>query len=206
MFSNTTRPTAIALLVLVGCGLGLATIGTAAPQENATTANETTINESIDDDERDEDTIREGDLEERVDGDLVITGWEYNRDREAMTIYFELTRERPKTVTITEAISVEDGGTGQMSIRQERLLPGKSSLTVRVSPSPSGEAAVAVTTADSVDRGQGAYVSTGYVERNPFSHTTSTTGWIGGAILSLAFVVAAGVYRIRKEQAAPEVA
>jgi hypothetical protein len=142
-----------------------------------------------------------------VDETLTITSWSYDETSQELTIQFNATR--PTTVTITEAASAGDGRTGELSITRERVLPGNATVTLAVSPGPAGEAAVVVTTDESVDRKKGVFLSTGQdatPQPSPFAGTSPTAGWIGGAALSLVTVVLAGIYRMRTETMEPEVA
>ncbi|AUX10684.1 hypothetical protein AArcSl_3077 [Halalkaliarchaeum desulfuricum] len=136
-----------------------------------------------------------------LDSDVRILEWEYTDDRFTIT----LEADHPTHVTITESTQAVEGATSFAIIR-ERVLPGKNELTIPVEP-VAGEAAVALTTSESVQEGRGVKLSTGITEQaSPFERTSPAAGWFGGAA-TVAFVFVAVAWRARrKEYDAPEVA
>lgn len=128
-----------------------------------------------------------------VDDTVRLSEWEY-RDG---TFYLTFEADRTAVLTITEVIQPERG-VGDMSIRQTRIASGTSSIEIDVAR-VAGEAAVAITTARSLEDGRGVYVSTGQAATGgPFEATTSTAGWFGGASVVLFMFTAAG-YRAKKK-------
>ena len=143
---------ALVVLVLVlvtvsAVGVALAGTGSVAAQDNAT------------DVEDDEDVVVA-----TVDDQVVITGYDYDDDREVMSI--ELDHVEPDGdrawVTLTEAVSPDgDGaGSGSFGISQLHVDPGEDvTAEVDVSRDDDGAAQVLVTTDRSVEAGTGTFVA-----------------------------------------------
>lgn len=174
-------------MVIVVSSLLIAPIGVAQAQENNTTAE------------------HEDDLEpeylQQVDENVRLLDWEHTGDE--FILVFEA--DRPTRVTITEAVQWSEGS-GQITIHQERLLPGNTTVTLPIGET-NGEAGAVITTSASVNDGHGVYVSTGQTsDASPFERTSSTAGWIGGAGTVMLMFVTVAWREIRKEPSAPEVA
>lgn len=157
------------LSVLVAIAL-LGSAGAVAAQDNTTNAtqpNATTESEIVGD---------------RVDEDLTLTKWEFSGGTFLLT--FDLDSERPKQVTLTESTQPGEGAQ-QFAIREERLLPGESTLSI-ASRTQGGEAAVSITTAASISDGTGIVVSTGQQGGDdPFAPFGGTSGVFSGVGLSI---------------------
>lgn len=173
------------LFLAAVAALALATGGVAAAE------NETVANESTD-----------PGFEERVDSQLVLLGWQYNAETDTFTLEMENEGDRPATITITESTQ-QEAGSAQISILNERILPGETTLTVPVTPQ-AGEAAVILTTSESLEQGTGTVVSTGIYQPGPWTQTSPTAGWAGGITIMLGMTVLAGVKKMREEHDAPE--
>lgn len=141
------------------------------------------------------------DIEERIDSDIVLLDWEFNERTDTFKLELKHEGERPTQLTVTESIQQEEGS-AQMSIEQERLLPGETTVTIGVTPE-AGEAAVVLTTSESVDQGTGIVVSTGIYEPGPWAQTTSTAGWAGGISIAFGMTILAGIKKMRDEHKQP---
>ena len=134
-----------------------------------------------------------------IDDHVRVVNHEYDSEAEVFRIVFEA--DRPTRVTISESVQQPEGA-GSFSIMSERILPGEQTVSIHV-PRSAGEAAVSITTSDSISEGRGVYVSTGITQTGgPFAGTTSTAGWFGGAsvVFAMLFASAWQVKRTRLKQ------
>lgn len=173
------------VLLFVALALALALGGGAvAAQDNAT--NQTQPNVSV--------QAQPGDP---IDEDLTLVSWEYSGGTFSLT--FDLDGDRPKQATISEATQPGEGAS-QFAIRQERLLPGESTLTL-TTRTQGGEAAVSITTADSLADGHGLVVSTGEQQADdPFATFGGTSGVLSGVGLSIIMSGSAAAWVLRWEE------
>lgn len=151
--------TVVATIVVAAVAIGAigAAAGTAAAQENATdepeqnATNETTrdLEDAIGQVAGDDEYLQE------VDADLRLVEWRY----EDGTFRLTFEADRSKRVTMTEAVQFSEG-TGQGSIKKDRIPEGTTTVTMDVQQ-VGGEAAVAITTPQSIREGTFTYVSTG---------------------------------------------
>lgn len=136
-------------------------------------------------------------VEEWVDGEVAIESWGYRDEADEFVIEFLHEGDRPRTVTLVESVQRSEG-VGQMAIQQERLIPGRSTVTVQVQRR-SGEAALAISTPASIEVGRAVFVSTGMLDRNPFSVFTGTSGLFVGVSVTAFMALLAAWLKLRKE-------
>ena len=138
----------------------------------------------------------------RVDDTVTLVDYRWDVDAEVFRLTFE--SDRPRQVTITESVQQPEGA-GTFEIREERLSDGLTELAIPAEPS-GGEVAVSITTAASVRRGNGVYVSTGIseAEGGPWSTTSSEAGWFGGLSVALTMLVGAAWQAKRRDYDSPE--
>jgi hypothetical protein len=187
----TMRHTFFALLLVTAVALAIAPIGA--------TAQDASINTTVEDATNATDELPDfpGEWErgdQQVDGDIQIKAYDYHD--ETFYLRLENTGDRPKTVTVTEAVQFSKG-TGRMSIQRERLLPGETTVTIGVEPR-GGEAAVTLTTDDSISNGYGTYVSTG--TSNGIFNGSASWGlvWAGSGFAFIGSAFGVREYKRRK--------
>lgn len=173
------------------------TIENATDTENATAAANETINESANE-------IQTGPgFEEPVDDDVTVAEWSYDIEEKRFTIVLDV--DSRTEVAVTEVVSVDEPQATRMNVFQDSLSSGTHEIEIAASPGASGEAAVVISTRTSMERGQATVISTGFVPQElPFEQTTSTAGWIGGALTAIS-MVAAAAYRTRNREYDPVV-
>ncbi len=133
---------------------------------------------------------------EEIDSDTRIVSWDYDDSREGFEIVFET--DRSKQITITEAVQFSEGA-GSGRIYQQRLPEGTSEVFVAV-PRRGGQAAVTMTTRESINDGRFSYVSTGETspDRPPISYERAQIIIVLTALGSAGLVF--GVVRSRREE------
>lgn len=154
-----TRYRIVALVLLVSVAVG--TVGVSAQTANS-----------------DSDTTSQ-----RIDEDVTLISWEYDDERGGFALIFN--SSETKKITITEAIQFREGS-GSGKIFTERVLPGRTEIFVEV-PQRGGQAAVTMTTPDSIEENRYSYVSTGTSkpEREPVDYGTVQLLVAGTAIASV---------------------
>lgn len=136
-------------LLVVVLALSLSFIPAAAAQEN-TTDDAPTLE------------ISEGDTDvetyaQEIDSALRLMEWDYDDDREGFVLTFE--SDTSKRITITEAVQFSEGS-GSGRIYSSRLPSGVTEVFVPVQRR-GGQAAVTMTTRESIAENRFSYVSTG---------------------------------------------
>ncbi len=119
---------------------------------------------------------------EEIDSNIRLMEWDYNDDRDGFELVFEA--DQSTRITLTEAIQFGEG-TGSGRIYSHRLPPGVTEVFIPV-PRRGGEAAVTMTTAESIRENRFSYVSTGEAEpdRPPIDYERVQFLVGGTAILS----------------------
>jgi len=133
-----------------------------------------------------------------IDEDLRLVNWSYDYDAEKFSLRFE--SDRPKRVTLTEAVQMSEGS-GDGTIRRTTISEGVTTVELSISP-VAGQAAVFITTSKTQAENRFAWVSTGQTDTSgggPFAGTSSTAGWLGGATTAVAMVGAAAYRRKNKD-------
>ena len=93
-------------------------------------------------------------------GDLVVH--EYSYADGSMIIEATWTGRAPVTVTLTEMLELDSGGTTGISFQQQRLAPDEpTELTIAAEERTGGTAAVLVTTPQATDRGEALVLQSG---------------------------------------------
>lgn len=95
-----------------------------------------------------------------IDEDLRLVSWEYDWDDEKFVLVYE--SDRPKRVTMTEAVQMEEGS-GDGTMRQTTVSSGRTTVNLSISP-VAEQAAVFITTSKTVDENRFVWVSTGQTE------------------------------------------
>jgi len=135
-------------VALIAC---IAVSGTAAAQGDDGGGIE--LNESV--------TLSEPDGErvyaQEIDSGTQLVTWRYEDSREGFVLRFEANSSQ--VITITEAVQFSEGA-GSGRIYQQRLPEGVSEIFVAV-PRRGGQAAVTMTTRESINENRFSYVSTG---------------------------------------------
>jgi len=105
---------------------------------------------------------------QEIDRGTRLVSWSYNDEREGFELRFETNSST--RITLTEAVQFSEGA-GSGRIYQERLPAGISDVFVSV-PRRGGQAAVTMTTPDSIEQNRFSYVSTGEASpnREPISY------------------------------------
>lgn len=163
-----SRALAAVVVSLALAGMVLGSTGLAAAQTDGQTNTTTTESEP-------ESTLIQVDQYVRVI-DYSYSGGEF---------VIELEAEIPSLVTVSDALGpVADEGASEIPQRQYTV-DGRETIVMDVEEFR-GSAAVSVATPDG-----GIYLSTGVSAPNPFSLTSSTTGWLGGAFTVVLMAVLA---------------
>lgn len=145
-------------LALVVVGLTLTPAGAVA-QQNATDAPQLEVDTGA--------TTNATEYSEEIDSNLRLMEWNYDDDRDGFVLVFEA--DRSKRITITEAVQFEEGS-GSGSIYAKRLPAGVTRVFVPVQRR-GGEAAVTMTTSESISENRFSYVSTGqHIDRPPIAY------------------------------------
>lgn len=131
-----------------------------------------------------------------IDADVTLVDWSYAGG--TFTLVFESTSVRPTTVTISEATQPEEGAQ-RSAIRRERLLKGRTTITM-TTKIQGGESAVSITTPASIEAGHGTTISTGAQGSNPFAPFGGTSGVLSGVGLSIVMAGAAAAWVLWQEE------
>lgn len=159
MTSSTTsrkaRVLAVGAALAVVVSVLVVGVGAAVAQEGADNSTESpTPQGESNESEADTEVV----TELNGDPDIRILSYHYNESTSEFVIEFENTRPRgEKSVTVTEAVSrsSKDGGASAFGIRVVSV-PAEDTLTLRMKlRGASDDPGVMITTADSVDAGQG---------------------------------------------------
>lgn len=185
MRSFSTYAAVVAALAIVA----IAATGGAVAQEANTTANNVT------------DHSPPG-YEERLDSQIVIVEWSWSDSSEHFSVTFENQGDRPTQVTIVESVQAEEGAS-QIAFARERLLPGETTINIPVTPR-AGEAAIAISSRESMEEQTGIILSTGVYSPGPWTATTPGAGWAGGISVMTGMLVAAAYKRMKETHDAPE--
>lgn len=129
------------LLLLLG-SVAMVSIGVSGQELPDDPRNRTTTEQTIDG--------------QRIDSNVVLTDWDFDRESQTFTLHFQ--SEERTSITITEAVS-STGGSGRMSIERVRLSKGEQKVQFRVSSRE--DAALAITTRQSIQQGHGTFVAAG---------------------------------------------
>lgn len=136
-----------------------------------------------------------------IDRYVSLTDWRY----EDGTFYLTFYAEPHSTLTITESVQRERG-VGEGSLRRVTIAKGETTVEIDAEK-VANEAAVTITTSQSITEGRYVYVSTGITDsRSPFAGTTSTAGWFGGAGTVAGIFVLTAWRTKRKTHDSPQVA
>lgn len=100
---------------------------------------------------------------QEVDSGLRIVAWEYHDGKFSVT--FE--SDESKSVTMSEWVRMEEGS-GQGAMRQHRIPEGTSTVSIEASR-VQGDAAISITTSQSVREGRYSYLSTGQAGMSIFN-------------------------------------
>jgi hypothetical protein len=135
-------------------------------------------------------------------GDLVVHSYSYE-DGE-MTLEVSWRGTTPETVTITEMVALDSGGSQRISFKKIRLLPDERTEITVSARMKDGTAAVLLTTPQSVERSEALLVQHGAGSFDPFAGTTSSAGWIGGVSVAVSMIGLAAVRAKRNDPEGPE--
>lgn len=139
-------------------------------------------------------------------GDLVIHNYEYRAEGGEMVIEASWRGETPTTVTLTEMVTMDSGGSSQVTFKQVRLLPD-TRTTIRVSVDESGDvAAVLLTTPESVDANEALILQEGSPTDDPFAIFEGIQGLLVGVGVSITMAFLAAVVLLKRESDGVEVA
>lgn len=128
-------------------------------------------------------------------GDLVIHSYSY--DGEEMTISASWRGNMSTTVTLTEMIEMDSGGSSKISFKRVRMLPDtRRNIKIQIDERSSGTAAVLLTTPESVENSNALILQEGDAKNRgpiPFSTASMLIGGaaIAGAGLAFAFTARA---------------
>jgi len=146
----------LVFVLLFGFGaLAVASTGAVAQEQPE---NETTPQEELTPEEEIEDQL----------GNLVVHSYDYDGDTERMTIEMSWQGDVPTTVTLTEMIELDSGGTTQISFQRQRLRPDeRTEVTIGARQRTGGTAAVLLTTPESVENGEALVLQDGDPDEYP---------------------------------------
>lgn len=133
---------------------------------------------------------------DRLDSSVILTDWSFSEG--SFTLTFENVDRRPTTVTIAGATQ-PDEGVSRFNIREERLLPGTTTIQMRTHVS-NGDAAVSITSAESTSNEDGIKVSTGNAGEDPFRHFGGTSGLLSGTFGTIGLSGLAAAWVLRQEE------
>lgn len=136
-----------------------------------------------------------GTYAQEIDSNLRIVEYRYSDSRDGFVIVFEA--DRSAQITMTEAVQFEEGA-GQGRLYQQRIPSGQTEVFVSV-PRRAGQAALTMTTAETLAENRFVWISTGQQGDNPFEGTSATAGWIGGFLTTAGMMVLA-IRRVRKKK------
>jgi len=185
IFSVVAAVAVAVSLCAVGFGPGVAAAQTAGNQAPTATSTPTPT-----------ETETENVTGTPVDEHVTLVDWSYSQG--TFTLVFENDQARPTIVTLTESTQPDEGAQ-KFAVREERLLGGKTTLTM-TTRIQGGESAVSITTPASIDAGGGIVVSTGAQGANPFRPFGGTSGVLSGVGLSLIMSGAAAAWVLWREE------
>jgi hypothetical protein len=182
---------ALVFVLLFGFGaLAVASTGAIAQEQPDPEQNETTPEEELTPEEEIEDQL----------GDLVIHSYDYDGDTERMTIEMSWQGHAPTSVTLTEMIELDSGGSTQISFQRQRLRPDeRTEVTIGVRQRTGGTAAVLLTTPESVDRGEGLVLQDGDPDEYPSIRFANVV--LGMSLTAVASAGVVFVVVVRKKHA-----
>lgn len=144
-------------------------------------------------------------FEEQIDPTTTLRSWTYDADAEQFTLTLE--SSETKRLTITEVVSSDEAQSGRLAIQKLTLRANKSkTVTMPAKTGPSGEAAIVISSAASIDNGQATFISTGQIDQNPFAAFGGTSGLFVGVGVTLAVALLAAWFVVYRESDGVEVA
>jgi len=149
----------IAVAVVVAALLAVAgASGVAVAQEQPDTTTTAEANSS------------ESDVVAEVDGQVRVAAYEYDSDREVMSVTVEHVDEAGSTasLTFTEVIDSRDGSSGSFGVEQLRLRPGETATVHVNAKQVDGTAAVMIVSQESLSEGRGVFVKEGKIPSSLF--------------------------------------
>ena len=186
---------ALVFVVLFGFGaLAVASSGAVAQEQpdDPTEQNDSTPTPA-------EELTLEEEIEDQL-GDLVIHSYDYDRDSERMTIEMSWQGRAPTSVTLTEMIELDSGGSTQISFQRQRLRPDeRTEITIGARQRTGGTAAVLLTTPESVDRGEGLVLQDGDPDEYPSIRFANVV--LGMSLTAVASAGVVFVVVVRKKHA-----
>ena len=133
---------ALVFVVLFGFGaLAVASSGAVAQEQpdDPTEQNDSTPTPA-------EELTPEEEIEDQL-GDLMVHSYKYDGDTERMTIEMSWQGDTPTTVTLTEMIELDSGGSTQISFQRQRIRPNeRTEVKIGARQRTGGTAAVLLTT------------------------------------------------------------
>jgi hypothetical protein len=186
---------ALVLVVLFGFGaLAVASSGAVAQEQpgDPTEQNDSTPTPA-------EELTPEEEIEDQL-GDLVIHSYDYDGDTERMTIEMSWQGRAPTTVTLTEMIELDSGGSTQISFQRQRLRPDeRTEVKIGARQRTGGTAAVLLTTPESVNRGEGLVLQDGDPDEYPSIRFANVV--LGMSLTAVASAGVVFVVVVRKKHA-----
>jgi hypothetical protein len=139
-------------------------------------------------------------------GDLVIHDYEYRDGPGVMVIEATWTDRAPTTLTLTEIVTLDSGGSATISFKQVRLMPDeRTEIRIAVDGSD-GVAAVLLTTPASVDQDEALILQEGAPTDDPFAIFEGVQGLLVGVGVSVTMAFLAALVLLRRESDGVEVA
>jgi hypothetical protein len=174
MFSTHRGATVAALVALVALtgALGVSTVA-ATPQSDLAPNNSTTTT-TADDDGRN--------VSIQVDGQTWVADYGYANGEFEVTL---VTTAALRTVTISEAVGGDKGGSGYFSVRQVRLMPGQPTTVSIPAEQVDGKAVITLTTGQCIQTGKCPYLQAGSGESTVFD---------GSAQWNFVYIAAGGTF------------
>jgi hypothetical protein len=135
----------------------------------------------------------------QVDNHTRIVAYRYDDRNQTFAVVLEA--DRATLLTLSDALGpASEAGVSNIPSKDVTLQAGRSTVTMQVQPHR-GSAAISVASADGA-----VYISTGVPPVNPLGDSNPTLGWLGGAGISVAMFLLAGLWVLRQEGGGVEVA
>ncbi|WP_436934990.1 hypothetical protein [Halovenus marina] len=134
-------------------------------------------------------------------GDLIVH--EYNYDDATNTFTMDLTwrGDAPESVTMTEMLELDSGGSTQISFKQLRLAPGeRTTVKMGAEIRSGGTAAILITTTQSVDRNEALVLQDGDPSSYPDIPFDMAILFVGATAVVTAAGVFVFVFRIKRDE------
>lgn len=134
-------------------------------------------------------------------GNLVIHEYDYDKTSNTFVMDMTWTGEAPEGVTMTEMLQLDSGGATQISFEEIRLAPGeRTTVKMGAEIRSGGTAAILITTAQSVERGEALVLQDGDPSSYPAIPFDMAILFVGATAAVTAAGVFVFVFRIKRDE------